>query len=111
MFPRFDFLSSAPTDRRRSHAIAGGFSPAIATALYTNYGLTAASMVYVIFGSLSVMGIYINYFCGGNDKEADTGAKNNNNGGGSVEMQENGVVTAIDDDGEAAATKDTTELV
>eukprot|EP00535_Pseudo-nitzschia_heimii_P001255 CAMPEP_0197177794 /NCGR_PEP_ID=MMETSP1423-20130617/3274_1 /TAXON_ID=476441 /ORGANISM="Pseudo-nitzschia heimii, Strain UNC1101" /LENGTH=514 /DNA_ID=CAMNT_0042627401 /DNA_START=56 /DNA_END=1600 /DNA_ORIENTATION=- len=102
-------MTSASIGYDISHAIAGGFSPAIATVLYTNYGLTAASMVYVIFGSLSVMGIYINYFCGGNDKEADTGAKNNNNGG-SVEMQGNGVVTAIDD-GEAATTKDTPELV
>ena len=58
-----------------SHAIAGGFSPAIATALYTNVGLTAAGLVYVVFGLLSVAGIYIQYCFGGGDKEADTGTE------------------------------------
>ena len=57
-----------------SHAIAGGFSPAIATALYTASGsATAAGLVYVVFGILSVIGIYINYCFGCGDKEADTG--------------------------------------
>jgi hypothetical protein len=74
-----------------SHAIAGGFSPAIATALYTNVGLTAAGLVYVVFGSVSVFGIYVNYFCGRGDKEEDTGGSEESpqNHDGSLEMQEN----------------------
>ena len=72
-----------------SHAIAGGFSPAIATALYTKIGLTAASLVYVVFGSLSVAGLYINLCCGKGDKEEDSGSpmpsKDNES---SLEMQE-----------------------
>ena len=73
-----------------SHAIAGGFSPAIATALYTNVGLNAAGFVYVVFGSLSVLGIYINYFCGKGDKEEDSGSPGSSpeESGGSVEMQD-----------------------
>jgi hypothetical protein len=55
-----------------SHAIAGGFSPAIATALYTNFGINATGLVYVVFGSVSVAGLYINYCFGQGDKESDT---------------------------------------
>jgi len=69
-------MTSASIGYDISHAIAGGFSPAIATALYTNFGVMAAGLVYVVFGSVSVVGIYINYCCGGGDgdKESDTGA-------------------------------------
>jgi len=59
-------MTSASIGYDISHAIAGGFSPAIATALYTNFGVMAAGLVYVVFGSVSVVGIYINYCCGGN---------------------------------------------
>mmetsp|Transcript_63084 Transcript_63084/g.70652 ORF Transcript_63084/g.70652 Transcript_63084/m.70652 type:complete len:533 (+) Transcript_63084:71-1669(+) len=69
-------MTSASIGYDISHAIAGGFSPAIATALYTNFGVKAAGLVYVVFGSVSVAGIYINYCCGGNGstngKESDT---------------------------------------
>ena len=68
-----------------SHAIAGGFSPAIATALYTASGsATAAGLVYVVFGILSVIGIYINYCFGRGDKEADTGVSTRTTSGPSV---------------------------
>lgn len=73
-----------------SHAIAGGFSPAIATALYTKFGVNAAGMVYVVFGSISVTGLYFNYCCGGGDKEEDTGASPTNQDEG-LEMQDNKV--------------------
>lgn len=99
-------MTSASIGYDISHAIAGGFSPAIATALYKNGGTVAAGLVYVIFGALSVTGIYINYFCGRGDKEDDTGSSKNENG--SVEMQ-NGVT----DEGEGAseAIKDTPGIV
>ena len=61
-----------------SHAIAGGFSPAIATALYINFGINYAGLVYVVFGSVSVLGLYINYCFGQGDKESDTGVTDNN---------------------------------
>jgi len=84
-------MTSASIGYDMSHAIAGGFSPAIATALYTNVGLTAAGLVYVVFGSVSVFGIYVNYFCGRGDKEEDTGGSEESpqNHDGSLEMQEN----------------------
>eukprot|EP00534_Pseudo-nitzschia_fraudulenta_P001939 CAMPEP_0201115840 /NCGR_PEP_ID=MMETSP0850-20130426/248_1 /ASSEMBLY_ACC=CAM_ASM_000622 /TAXON_ID=183588 /ORGANISM="Pseudo-nitzschia fraudulenta, Strain WWA7" /LENGTH=485 /DNA_ID=CAMNT_0047379725 /DNA_START=152 /DNA_END=1609 /DNA_ORIENTATION=+ len=82
-------MTSASFGYDISHAIAGGFSPAIATALYTKIGLTAASLVYVVFGSLSVAGLYINLCCGKGDKEEDSGSpmpsKDNES---SLEMQE-----------------------
>ena len=62
-----------------SHAIAGGFSPAIATALYINFGINYAGLVYVVFGSVSVVGLYINYCFGQGDKESDTGVTDNYN--------------------------------
>merc|ERR1719253_2298899 len=66
-------MTSASIGYDMSHAIAGGFSPAIATALYTNVGLTVAGLVYVVFGLISVAGVYIQYCFGRGDKEADTG--------------------------------------
>ena len=66
-------LSLIPYCLLISHAIAGGFSPAMATALYTNVGTYAAGLIYVVFGVISVCGIYITFCCGGNQKEADTG--------------------------------------
>lgn len=82
-------MTSASIGYDISHAIAGGFSPAIATYLYTNVGLNAAGLIYVVFGSLSVCGLYINYFCGKGDKEEDTGTQTTlSKENGSVEMQE-----------------------
>lgn len=70
-------MTSASFGYDISHAIAGGFSPAIATALYTVSGsVTSAGLVYVVFGTLSVIGLYINYCCRssrGDDLETDTG--------------------------------------
>jgi len=79
-------MTSASIGYDMSHAIAGGFSPAIATYLYTNFGVNAAGLVYVVFGSISVCGIYINYFCG-SKKEVDTGGSPTN-GDASLEMQD-----------------------
>ncbi len=89
-----------------SHAIAGGFSPAIATFLYTNFGLNAAGLVYVVFGSLSVLGIYINFFCGRNDKEEDTGSPvaDSEVSAGDLEMKESADNI---DDSEGGLTKET----
>jgi len=83
-------MTSASIGYDISHAIAGGFSPAIATFLYTNYGVNAAALVYVVFGSISVAGLYVNYFCGSGDKEDDTGspAPSPKNHNGSLEMQD-----------------------
>jgi len=83
-------MTSASIGYDISHAIAGGFSPAIATALYTKFGVNAAGMVYVVFGSISVTGLYFNYCCGGGDKEEDTGASPTNQDEG-LEMQDNKV--------------------
>mmetsp|Transcript_1173 Transcript_1173/g.2446 ORF Transcript_1173/g.2446 Transcript_1173/m.2446 type:complete len:319 (-) Transcript_1173:228-1184(-) len=91
-------MTSASFGYDMSHAIAGGFAPALATVLYTNFGTNAAGLVYVIFGSLSVAGIYINYCFGGvrGDKESDTGdAAVNSSGTAEVEMQ--GSAATIDD--------------
>jgi hypothetical protein len=56
-----------------SHAVAGGFSPAIATALFSGVGTYAVGLIYVVFGAVSLCGIYITFCCGGNQKEVDTG--------------------------------------
>lgn len=98
-------MTSASIGYDLSHAIAGGFSPAIATYLYTNVGLNAAGLVYIVYGSLSVFGIYINYFCGRGDKQEDTGSPEepSNADNGSLEMQ----VTDKNDEGE----KEVTEIV
>lgn len=92
-----------------SHAIAGGFSPAMATFLYNNYGLDAAGLLYVVFGSLSVLGIYINYFCGKGNKEVDTGSPDvaSESDIGSLEMQEGKTENAE----ESESTKDTPQIV
>mmetsp|Transcript_10497 Transcript_10497/g.30693 ORF Transcript_10497/g.30693 Transcript_10497/m.30693 type:complete len:491 (-) Transcript_10497:515-1987(-) len=97
-------MTSASIGYDLSHAIAGGFSPAIATILYTNAGVNATGLVYVIFGLLSVAGLYINYCFGRGDKEADTGAGS----GGAVEMQ---AATTNDDSGDAPAIANETGLV
>ena len=48
-------------------------SPAMATFLYTDVDYRAPGLLYVVFGCLSLFGSYINYFCGGNQVESDTG--------------------------------------
>lgn len=46
----------------------------MATALYSNVGIYAAGLLYVVFGAVSVFGIYVTYCCGGGgQKEVDTG--------------------------------------
>lgn len=63
-------LTSASLGYDLAHAVAGGFSPALATALFANVGEYAPGLLYVIFGIISISGIYINYCCGGgNGKE------------------------------------------
>lgn len=101
-------MTSASIGYDMSHAIAGGFSPAIATFLYTNYGLNAAGLVYVVFGALSVLGIYINFFCGRGNKESDSGSPAEDVG--SLEMQESGK-TAEDGGVSESAPKETPEIV
>ena len=60
-----------------------------------------------MFGSLSVLGIYINFFCGRGNKESDTGVPSEDVG--SLEMQEG--ETTGNDVSEDAAPKETPEIV
>lgn len=57
-------LTSASLGYDLAHALVGGFSPAIATALYINVGKVAPSLIYVVFGVVSVFGLYLQHFCG-----------------------------------------------
>ena len=58
-------LTSASLGYDLAHAMVGGFSPLMATALFHNVGTTAPGLLYAIFGVVSVTGLYINYCCGG----------------------------------------------
>lgn len=62
-------LTSASLGYDISHAVVGGFSPAMATILFDKVGTAAPGLIYVVFGTISVIGIYITYCFGGNDKE------------------------------------------
>jgi hypothetical protein len=62
-------LTSAALGYDISHAVVGGFSPAMATVLFDKVGTYAPGLIYVVFGIVSVIGIYITYCFGGNDKE------------------------------------------
>ncbi|CAB9498923.1 Putative proline/betaine transporter [Seminavis robusta] len=57
-------LTSASLGYDLAHALVGGFSPAIATALYVNVGKYAPGLIYVVFGVISVFGLYVQHFCG-----------------------------------------------
>jgi MHS family proline/betaine transporter-like MFS transporter len=63
-FPAKVRLTSASLGYDLAHALVGGFSPVMATQLFDRYGVTSPGWLYVIFGSLSLLGLYINYFCG-----------------------------------------------
>jgi MHS family proline/betaine transporter-like MFS transporter len=63
-------LTSASLGYDLAHAIAGGFAPLMATALFTNVGTAAPGLIYSVFGITSIIGIYITYFFGGDQKEA-----------------------------------------
>ena len=58
-------LTSASLGYDLAHALVGGFAPLMATALFTNVGLFAPGLIYVVFGITSIIGIYITYFFGG----------------------------------------------
>lgn len=62
-------LTSASLGYDISHAVVGGFSPAIATVLFDKFGTYAPGLIYVVFGIVSVTGIYITYCFGGKGKE------------------------------------------
>jgi len=62
-------LTSASLGYDISQSIVGGFSPAIATTLFEKGGTYAPSLIYVVFGVISVIGIYVTYCFGGNQKE------------------------------------------
>eukprot|EP00934_Nitzschia_sp_Nitz4_P008853 Nitzschia sp. Nitz4//scaffold142_size57810//36328//37979//NITZ4_006499-RA/size57810-processed-gene-0.7-mRNA-1//1//CDS//3329536400//8843//frame0 len=68
-FPPEVRITSASLGYDISHAIVGGFSPAMASALYVHVGSRAPGLIYLIFGVLSVAGIYVAYCCGGYPKE------------------------------------------
>jgi MHS family proline/betaine transporter-like MFS transporter len=73
-------LTSASLGYDLAHAVVGGFAPLMATALFTNVGTYAPGLIYVVFGITSIIGIYITYFFGGNQKEEATN---------DLELQEN----------------------
>jgi hypothetical protein len=80
-----------------SHAIAGGFSPAMATALFNHVGTLAPGLIYIVFGVLSLLGISITACCGGNQKEVDTGEKpsgSHTGGAGDLELNESVATSA-----------------
>ena len=62
-------LTSASLGYDLAHALAGGFAPAMATALFDSGGTWAPGLIYIIFGIASIIGIYITYFCGGDQRE------------------------------------------
>jgi MHS family proline/betaine transporter-like MFS transporter len=68
-FPPEVRLTSASLGYDLAHAVVGGFSPVMATALFVNVGVTAPGLIYVVFGVVSLIGIYITYCCGGKYKE------------------------------------------
>ena len=68
-------LTSASLGYDLSHALVGGFSPAMATILFDKVGTYAPGLIYVVFGLISLIGIYITYCCGGSKRE-DTDSDN-----------------------------------
>lgn len=63
-------LTSASLGYDLSHALVGGFSPAMATVLFDKVGTNAPGLIYIVFGTISLIGIYITHCCGaGNKKE------------------------------------------
>ena len=98
-------LTSAALGYDLAHATAGGFAPALATLLF-RAGDRAPGILYIIFGVLSLCGLYINYFCGsGNDIEETTGGT-----GGDLELQDSATKgkesTTANESMEEAAEKD-----
>jgi MHS family proline/betaine transporter-like MFS transporter len=90
-------LTSCALGYDLAHALAGGFAPVMATVLFTKVGDRAPGVLYIIFGCISITGIYINYCCGGNQiEETSAGAP------GDLELQEK---TAVDAGEEAAPTE------
>ncbi|KAL3939131.1 MAG: hypothetical protein SGBAC_006092 [Bacillariaceae sp.] len=57
-------LTSASLGYDLAHSVVGGFSPAIATVLYDSCGTKCAGVLYSIFGITSLVGLYLNLFCG-----------------------------------------------
>lgn len=62
-------LTSASLGYDIAHSVVGGFSPAMATALFDNVGPSAPGLIYVVFGVVSIIGIYVVHCFGGNQKE------------------------------------------
>mmetsp|Transcript_23562 Transcript_23562/g.25987 ORF Transcript_23562/g.25987 Transcript_23562/m.25987 type:complete len:503 (+) Transcript_23562:74-1582(+) len=92
-FPADIRLTSVSIGYDLAHAIVGGFSPALATALFEHVGPYAPGLIYFVFGTISLCGIYITYFFGGDqredvtgDVELEGGAKTNDN----KKQQQNG---------------------
>ena len=80
-------LTSASLGYDLAHATVGGFSPAMATALFNNHGITSPGILYPILASISIFGLYLRYCCGGRG----SGSGNGESGGGvanDLELQE-----------------------
>jgi len=78
-------LTSVSIGYDMAHAVVGGFSPALATALF-EVSPYAPGLIYFVFGTISLLGIYITYFFGGDQREDFTPDGNN----GDVELHQNG---------------------
>jgi MHS family proline/betaine transporter-like MFS transporter len=66
-------LTSASLGYDLAHAIVGGFSPLMATALFDGCGKTCPGVLYAIFGGFSLVGLYINSFCGSRQPSDEEG--------------------------------------
>ncbi len=62
-------LTSAALGYDLAHALVGGFSPVMATVLFDKVGTNAPGLIYVVFGIVSLIGIYITYCFGGRKNE------------------------------------------
>ena len=67
-FPAEVRLTSASVGYDLAAAIAGGFSPALATALFDKYGGYSPGLIYSVFGVISLLGIYLTSCCGGGSR-------------------------------------------
>ena len=58
-------LTSASLGYDISHALAAGFSPALATVIFVEMGPNGVGLLYPVFGVISIFGLYVVKCCGG----------------------------------------------
>ena len=76
-------LTSASLGYDLAHALVGGFSPLFATYLFDEFGKVAPGLIYIVFGTASIIGISITHFCGVDQREEPSA--------GDLELQEESV--------------------